>query len=213
MPVPNYINDGNWDLLERSEGGSIEFPFSDRGDNTTWKQQLHYMMDRDAYLHRGKRAPMTVVRTEMGQGYLTKLGNPRDCGGNLIEWTDTISSLPVTRTEPGTFAYTYQWWKAATESNVDPSKYFYNVTFDIEEQTFTVDADYTYEYFLNVRPPPLIKPRVFLLFGVLNQIGGTPVLGNRLVAEDSQVSIYESRIFERRTPFVKVNSAGQLLLA
>lgn len=208
MPVPNFINDGDWNQLIRSEGGDFEFPFSDRGDNVTFKQRIHYKMDRGAYR---PRQPMTILRSELGLCYLTKLGNPRDCGCNLIEWEDQFCSLPVTRIEPGTFAYTYQWWRGATEENVDPSKYFYKVNYDIEEQTFTVKADFKFEYFLNVAPQPLIKSRVFLRFGVLLSIGGTPILGNQLVAEDSCVSIYEGRIFERRTPFVKVNSTGQLV--
>lgn len=207
MPVPQQISDGNWSLLQRSEGGDFEFPFSDRGDHVTWKQRLHYKIDRNFY-NNTKRQPMTVVTTELGQGYLTKLGSPRDCGCNLVEWEDTISSLPITRIEPGSFSYTLQWWRAATSTDVDPSKYFYDVNFDIEEQTFTVAAEYEYEYFLNTQPAPLIKPRVFLLFGFLQSIGGTPVLGNRLVAEDSAINIYEGRIFERRTPYVKLNSYG-----
>lgn len=201
MPVPRQISDGNWNLLERSEGGSITFPFSDKGDNQTWRQQLHYKMDRQAYR---PRQTMSRVQGDLGLGYLTKLGDLRDAGCNLVEFEDTICSLPVTRTEPGTFNYTIQWWRATADTNVDPSKYFYNVNFDIEEQTFTVDADYKYEYFLNTRPPPLIKPRVFLLYGFLQEIGGTPISNNQIVGEDSSVTIYESRIFERRTPFVKV---------
>ena len=211
MAVPNQINDGDWNLLQRSEGGDFEFPFSDRGDFQTFQQRLHYKIDRNAYMARGHRQPMSVIRTELGIAYLTKLGKPRDCGCNLVEWEDEISSLPATRIEPGTFAYTYQWWRAATSSNVNPAKYFYDVNFDIEEQTFTVLAHFKYEYFLNAEPQPLIKPRVFLRFGILQSIGGTPILGNELVAEDSQVSIYACRIYERRTAFVKVNSAGNLV--
>lgn len=205
--MPKEINDGDWTALQRSEGGSITFPFSDKGDNVSWQQQLHYKIDRQSYRPRAK---MTQVQGDLGQGYLTKLGDIRDTSCGLVEWEDTISALPVTRIESGTFPYTYQWWRAASETNVNPSKYFYNVTFDIEEQTFTVDADYVFEYFL-LKPQPLIKPRVFLRFGVLLQIGGTPILGSRLVAEDSQVSIWQGGIYERRTPFVKVNSDGQLV--
>lgn len=208
MSVPNEINDGNWSALQRSEGGSITFPFSDRGDNATWQQQLHYKIDRPAYR---PRPTMSRVQGDLGVGYLTKLGDVRDTSCGLVEWEDTISALPAKRTESGAFAYTYQWWRATTGDNVDPSKYFYNVNFDIEEQTFTVDADYTFEYFLFKKPQPLIKPRVFLLYDKLMQIGGTPVLGNQLVAEDSQVTIWEAQIYERKTPFVKVNSVGQLV--
>lgn len=208
MAVPNFIDDGHWDLLQRSEGGDIEFPFSDRGDNVTWKQQIHYKQLRESYR---PRAAMTRIQCDLGFGYLTKLGSLSDCGGGLVEWKDTFSAVPNKRIEPGSFSYTYQWWRGVSEANVDPSKYFYNVNFDIEEQTFTVYCEYEYEYFINTAPQPLIKPRVFLLFGFLQSIGGTPVLGNRLVAEDSAVSIYEGKIYERRTPYVKVNSAGQLV--
>lgn len=209
MAVPNFIDDGNWSLLQRSEGGDIEFPFSEVGDNETWKQNLHYKIHRSAYR---PRKSMTKVQGDLGFGYLTKLGDLSDCGCGLVEWKDRICSLPSSRIEPGTFSYTLQWWRVTAETNVDPSKYFYDTNFDIEEQTFTVSADVQYEYFLNIQPPPLIKPRVFLLFGFLQTIGGTPILGNRLVAEDSQVSIYEGRIFERRTVYVKVNNVGQPVL-
>lgn len=206
--MPKQIDDGDWKALQRMEGGSIEFPFSDRGDNVTWKQRLKYRIDRASYR---PRQSMSLIQGDLGTGYLTKLGTISDVGCGLVEWEDTVCALPQNRVEPTTFAYTYQWWKATTDSGVNPSKYFYNVNFDIEEQTFTVLAHANFEYFLNTEPQPLIKPRVFLLFGKLNQIGGTPILGNELVAEDSNIEIYEGRIYERKTINVRVNADGQLV--
>lgn len=209
MSIPSVINDGNWNTIAGGEmAGDYQFPFAGRGEtNPAFKAVLKYRQDKSAYLPRPIMS--TFLQFTLGRGYLTKLGNPRDVGCGVFEYEDTFSSLPETRYEPGSFPYTRQWWKAIADVDVDPSKYFYTVNYDVEEQTFTVKARVVYEYFLNSEPAPLIKPRVFLLFGILNSIGGTPPetdpSGNTfIVAEDSQVTIYEGRIYERRTIQVQI---------
>lgn len=197
MSVPNQIDDGNWDLLPDIEGLAYEFPFGDKGDFVTFKASVPRKQDIGRY--QGPLAPMSVKNFPLGKAYLTKPGNPRNNSCGLFEWDDTYSSVPVGRKEYGSFAFTIQWWRLAVDGNVDPDKYFYSINYDIEEQTFTVQAEIEYEYFLNVAPVALLHPRVFLLFGQLQQIGGSPVIGQRVIAEDSQVSIYECKIFERRT--------------
>ena len=203
MPVPNFINDGDWGL-RIPMNVDFEFPFSDKGDNTTFRAAVKFRMDKGAYR---PAAQMSVFNFTLGQAYLTRLGSQSDLGCNICEFTDTYSSVPATRTEYGTYAYTQQWWTAIGDSGVDPDKYFYTVNFDIEEQTFTVAADVVYEYFPNTPPPPLIKPRVFLLFGFLQTIGGTPTIGQRIIAEDSTVEIYEGKIFCRRTIYARTRQA------
>lgn len=208
MSVPTQISDGDWRRLIPMEGGKIEFPFSDKGDNESFVETLKYRMDRGAFR---PRTSMTQTRCTLGTGYLVRQGDPHDVGCNLLEWEDRFAMVPNKRTEYGSFNYTAQWFATVIEANVDPSKYFYNVNYDIEEQTFTVSAEFEYEYFATTPPSALIKPRVFLLFGRMYNIGGTPVIGNRLVAEDSTVTIWEGKIYERRTPYVKLTSTGALV--
>jgi hypothetical protein len=76
----------------------------------------------------------------------------------------------------------------------------------LEETTITVSAQFQYEYFLFNAPQPLLKSRAFIMFGKLYTINGQPVIGQRVVAEDSEVTIYESQIFQRKTPYVNVGA-------
>lgn len=205
MSVPTIINDGDWDSLATPlEGMSYDFPFSDKGDFTTFKALVPFKQNIEAYR---PRALMTARDFTLGRAYLTKLGSPRNTSCGIFEWEDTYSSVPVARSEYGTFNYTMQWWRAIADANVNPDKYFYDVNYDIEEQTFTVPCEWRYEYFANAVPDPLIKPRVFLLFGFLQTIGGTPAPSGLIIAEDSAVSIYEGQIYERRTAYARIRVA------
>lgn len=189
MSVPNRIDDGNWNLLIPMQGGGYEFPFSDKGDNDTFKTTVKYRQDKNAYR---PRATMTKLRFTLGDAYLTRLGKPSDIGSNLYEWEDTFSSLPVTRTEYGSLVYNRQFYR------------FSNGAPEIAENSYPVPIAFVYEYFLNVPPNPFIAPRVYEVFGQLGYIGNLPTTNGLLVAEDSVVSIYEGKIFERKTPYVKL---------
>lgn len=202
MSVPTQINDGDW-TQRTPQSIEYDFPFSEVGDNQTFKARATYRMDKTAYR---PLASMSIANLpNFGIAYLTKLGETKDIGCGLYEFVDEFSSVPVTRIEYGSFTFTSQWWEATTASNVDPDKYFYDVTIDIEEQTFTIPAYYKYEYFLNVAPDPLLKSRIFLLFGKPFFIGSLPAYGRDIIADDSQVKIYAGKIFERKTPFVNLN--------
>lgn len=197
MAIPRQINDGNWNI-PAIQGIEYSFPFSDKGDGSTFKAQCLKYADKNSYR---ALAPMSTMQFPYGLGYLTKLGETRDIGSGIYEFTDEYSSLPINRTEFGNFAFTSQWFKGATESGVDPNKYFYEVSFDLEEQTFTVPCQYLYEYFLFQQPQPILKQRAYLLFGQMFEIqGGT--FNGLICAEDSQIKIYGGKIYERRTPFV-----------
>ncbi len=200
MPVPNFINDGNWNI-RTPMSVEYEFPFSEVGDDTTFKALATYRLDKTAFR---PLASMSIVRFDLGNAYLTKNGNPRDIGCGLYEFTDVFSAVPAARTEYGTYTYTYQAWRAVTADNLDPTKYFYDVTQDLEETTFTVPAAFQFEYFLNTPPNPLLKSRMFMQFGKLLSVNGAPINGNLVVADDSTVSIYGGKIYERKTPYVRI---------
>lgn len=203
MPVPSQIDDGNW-KTRQPMSTDYSIPFSDVGDNDTFKAKVTYRQDKLSY----RALPsMSVLSTPYGPAYLTKAGDTKDIGCGLYEFVDQFSSVPVKRTEYGSFTYTLQFYESVGESNVDPSKYFYTVTFDLEEQTFSTPCEIVYEYSINSPLTPLLKPRLIMLFGRLYFVGGIPLRGTKQVAEDSQVKIYEGRIFERRTIYVNVNPA------
>ena len=194
------INDGNW-RVKTPMSVEYSFPFSEVGDNSTFKARALYRQDKNAY---SPTQPMSIANFPLGNAYLTKLGEPRDIGCGLYEYIDEYSNLPISRTEYGSFTFTGQWFEASSKSDVDPSKYFYDVSIDFEEQTFTVGASFLYEYFLFQPPQPLLKRRMFLLFGLPFTIGGAPVIDQKIVAEDSSVTIYAGRIYQRRTPYVSL---------
>lgn len=206
MSVPQQIDDGDW-ALATDMSVEYDFPFSDKGDNDTFAARVKIRQDKQYYK---PVASMSKRKFDLGDAYLTKLGSPRDIGCGLYEYDNEYSAVPRNRVEPGSYGYTIQWWEGVAESNVDPSKYFYNVNFDLEEQTFTVSARVYYEYFKDTPPKPLIKPRVFLLFGILKTIGGTPNYNGEVIAEDSQISIWRAGIFCRRTVKVTISALGDV---
>lgn len=197
MGVPSQINDGNWSA-RAYESIEYRFPFSEKGDNTSFRAICKCRMDKNAYR---PLAPMSAQSLSLGTGFLVKAGEPRDIGCGLYEFQDEFCNVPITRYEYGTFTQTLQVYAAIADTGVDPAKYFYSVTFDLEEQTFTVPATFKYEYFQNTPPVPLLKSRLFMLFGRLYQINGTPANGQQIVIEDSQIDIYGGMIYERRTPY------------
>lgn len=204
--TPSIINDGDWSALSLMSV-EYDFPFSEVGDNITFQAYAVFRMDKLAYR---ARSAMSLYSFPLGTAYLTKLGRPSDIGNGLYEFTDVYSMIPQQRTEYGSFTYTLQFSESAGTSNVDPSKYFYDVTYDLEESTFTVAAQFLYEYFAFSAPSPVLKARAFMLFGKLYFIGGGPILsGSRIVAEDSQVTIWQGKIWQRRTPYVSINPVVQ----
>ncbi len=209
MSVPHVINDGNWNTLTPMSGDSIEFPFSDKGDNVTFKATIPYRQDKDAYR---PRATMSVLRHALGTCYLTKLGTPRDIGNNIYEFEDEFSSVPIKRIEQGSLPYVRQW---ATENITESGS-----SLQIDEVPFTLSAEFEFEYFRDKQPEPLIRPRVINIVGRPYAIGGFGLQfslvgapgNNRVVAEDSEVKIYEGRIYERRTPYIRLQPLRDVVL-
>lgn len=201
MPVPNIINDGNWNFAF-PESVEYEFPFSKVGDNASFLAKLTYSIDKLAY----RPFPsMSVQSFTLGRAYLTECGKPKDVGCGIYKATDIYSSLPNRRTEYGSYSYTLQQYATIASTGADPSKYFYDVTWDIDEQSFTLPAFFVFEYFAFQKPVPLLRNRFFQLFGKLYTVNGSPVLGALQVADDSTIKIYGGQIYERMTPYVQVN--------
>lgn len=184
MPIPTMLSDGNHtrELLVSQER---TFPFAGRGDGFSFEYTLKYQVDKDSFYRQGL---MSVKVFRPGRAYLVDHSPVRDIGKGIVEFERIYASVPRTRTEYTTIAYTQQ---------------YYNLTPEIFDVTFTMPGWYVYEYF-TTRPEPLIKPRVYIVGNVLKSIGGAPSSSGTRIAEDSEVGIYKAGIFYRRTPYVNV---------
>lgn len=200
MIVPWRVNDGNFLQPLLISDNAETYPFFERGDPTAFEKTFRYSMDRSVFLDKPLMDPINTIR---GTIYLVAKGDREDVGNGLIEQDLNYASVPATRTEPASVAFTRQWWRAATGGTQEHG-YVYDVNYEIAEQTFTMSGEIVYEYFRDEIPAPLIHPRAFLLWETLQSIGGTPSRSGRIVAEDSVVSIYKGRIYERATPYVKI---------
>jgi len=203
MSVPPIrVNDGSHNV-EIEIARDYVHPFFDRGDDQSFEVVVTYSIDKDFFRFKRK---MSVIITPFGPAYLVEHGDAKDRGDNLFEYELTYASIPARRTEGASVSFTQQWWKAMTSTAdgnkiANPSKYFYNVDFDIEEQQFTVAGEIEYEYF-TAKPAPLIRPRVYLLFGLLRYVNAPNAgISGRIVVEDSEVGIYKGGIFFRKTVY------------
>lgn len=195
--TPWRVNDGNWvNPLVVKDG--YRFPFSDRGDTGSFEYVQVEHFDKSLL---PRRASMTAIRTGYGTAYLTEVGDLEDQGDGIFEQQCVFSSVPNTRVEGASLNYTLQL-KRATIGDAQEHGFLYPVNFELAELTFTVSAEIQYEYFAFIRPQPLLKPRLALVFEAMYSIGGLPPSAGRVAAEDSEVTLYKGKIYCRRTPFV-----------
>lgn len=177
-----------------------DFPFLPV-DDVTFIARQRYLLDKAAYWTKRRRL-MNAVAFPGGTAYCIRPGAPRDNGNGLYDITDVFGSLPVTRSEYGTYSFTQQWIESIADTGADPSKYFYDVTWDITEQCFTIPCRTLYEYSLFTKPTPLLKQRAFMVFGRAEIIGSGPLQSGEIVADDSTIRIYGGQIYERKTVLV-----------
>lgn len=198
--APWRVNDGNWNIGLLVKDG-YRWPFADRGDSQSFEYTTTERVDKSQL---PRRTSMSARATGYGVAYLTEIGDLEDTGDGVWEQQCTYSSVPVKRIEGASINYTLQLWRA-TIGDAQEHGFFYNVNFELAELTFTYSAEIEYEYFAFNRPLALLKPRVALIFERMWYIGSVPPTQSRVVAEDSEVTLYKGKIYCRRTPYITIN--------
>lgn len=197
--APFRVDDGNWKIAKTIKDG-FRFPFFDRGDGRTFEYIRRQSFDRNFPPNQNV---MDAVQTIGGIAYLVERGDWEDQGFGIYEQENVYTSIPATRSEGASINYTLQL-KRATIGDAMDHGFFYNVNFELAELTFTCSAEIVYEYFASTRPQPILKPRLELVFEAMYSIGGLPPTSGRVAAEDSEVTLYKGRIYQRRTPYVTI---------
>lgn len=199
MASPRQIDDGDWSVKSQVGIAVPSYPLFSRGDGGAWQARATFQQDIDSYLRPSLMSRRTIGG--LGLGYLVDVGDATDTGCGIMEWDEIYCSLPSTRTEPMAYPHVIQYWRTKISGGDD--KYFYNVTHDIEEIAFTMGGYMEYEYFVNTRPKPLIKNRVFLIYEKMYKIGSpSQSPSGTMVADDSSITTYMGRIYERATPYI-----------
>jgi hypothetical protein len=178
-PAPWRVDDGNHDILLET-GRDLRFPFTERGDGDSFEYIIKYKQDKVAF----RKLPlMTAMDFPLGKAYFVNQGDPTDDGFGQYEFTRTFASLPNTRTEGETVA-----WTLSIVTIVGPLSTQDNFA-------AVATADVVYEYFLNVKPDT-IRAQRFYISGYLPE---------RLLIQDSEVSIYKGKIFQRKSYYANVS--------
>lgn len=196
MPVPRIVDDGSKAVAYQVGASEKVLPFFDRGDPVSWEFRRKMRVQQDKY----KRGVlMQQFNTEFGAAYLVEEGPASPIGLGLLEYEQTLASKPEKRTEYSTIVYSFAFssqqlsydWQEPPESPT------------LIENPWTVPCDVDYEYFLQ-RPPQITAPRLLIVFGSIIKVAGwgTFVPGQRIAAEDSEITIYKGGIYQRKTPYI-----------
>jgi len=197
MAVPIIVDDGDFDIPQQNGADEYSLPFFDRGDGVSWEVKRKMRVASASYI---RPKLMRKVKTKFGNAYLVEASDPSEAGNALVEWTETFASLPETRTEGGSIAYSVQFLSTQAVYDFADAP----ASPEVSEMPLTLACDFVWEYFLD-RPAPLISPRVAVINGTIFRLGdfGTFIAGNPVVAEDSEVGIYKGGIYYRKTPYVR----------
>lgn len=194
MSSPTYYDDGNFATALQNGAWSYSFPFADKGDGATFTATR---LMRQRATSRTKPVLMTARTFNLGRAFLVSVSDSRDVGQGLSEWEETWASLPKTRREYGSIAYTLQ--SLLTTFSSEGNSYLLN------EFTSTRDSAIVYEYSLNQPLPRIIAPFVLLqdsqhvyIFGGW----GTFNPGQEILAQDTQSEIYMCRIYCRKSVLI-----------
>lgn len=198
MPVPRYIDDGNFAKAMPNGAPDFSLPFSNVGDNTSFEMRQLYRQDARYY----RPIPiMTTVRTQLGNAYLVAESPTRGIGNGLLEFYRTFASVPITRNWEGTsINYPIQFVQTNAGDDDNPP------TYALGEINITLSAQVVWEYFL-FKPPIIYAPKAEVLFQTfLYKFGGygLPRINNVVPAQDSTVDLYKGLIYYRKTLYVAV---------
>ena len=189
MSVPNYLNDGNYNIARQVGCDEWSTPFSTVGDQKTFELRRTMRIAEPFY----KRSrDMQRITTRKGIAYLVEESETSNIGLGILEYTLTYANVPKTRVEYTSVAYGRQFLITSGE---EPS---------VVEIVQTRPVRVYYEYALKPLDP-ILAPTVEIVDGVAIAIAGWGrfVAGKLYPAEDSIVGFYKSRIFFRRTIYIK----------
>jgi len=187
MAVPSIVDDGDFSEPMQNGGDEYTMPFYAKGDDVSWEITRKMRVASEYYV---RPKLMQKVKTRFGNAYRVDMTDPSESGNSLVEWTETLASLPVKRIEGSTIVWALQFLDSATP--------------EVAEIPMTLTAEFEYEYFLT-QPEPIIAPKVAIIAGQIAIFNnwGTFYGGQRIAAEDSDVGIYKGRIYYRKTPYIR----------
>lgn len=189
MSVPKYINDGDYNIARQVGCNEWSTPFSSVGDQYSFELTRTYRIAEVKY----KRTPeMQRIQTTKGIGYMVEESDASNIGLGILEYTLTYANVPRRRKEYTSIGYARQFLDTSSE---EPS---------VVELVQTRAAIVDYEY--GLKPfDPILAPTVEVVGGHAIAIAGWGkfVAGRYYPAEDSTVGLYRSRIYFRRTIYIK----------
>ena len=189
MSVPKYLNDGNYNTAQQVGCDEWSTPFSAVGDQKSFELRRTYRISEPLYK---RSTDMKRITTRKGIAFLVEESETSNVGLGILEYTLTYASVPANRTEYTSIAYGRQFLVTSGE---EPS---------VVELVQTRPAAVYYEYSLKLLKP-ILAPTVEIVDGVAIAIAGWGrfVAGKLYPAEDSSIGIYKSRIFFRRTIYIR----------
>ena len=201
MSVPEQIDDGNWGETHY-ETVDINYPFSGRGDDVSIEFTATFTIDKRKYNRRAVGTEIEMRRYDL-RGYLVDPGSPRDIGNGLFKISRTYASVPNTREEKTSISLTIPILFNQPLPDVPR----------IESFTRTFSGYTKFEYSLTEFEPLfafdmfILQERVYK-FGSDARYGRTIPEPGPYLAQDSEVGIYKSIIFYRKSTYAIIPPAG-----
>ena len=198
MSSPSYYDDGNFTIAQQNGPWLFAFPFSEKGDSSTFTATRKVRQKATAIK---KPALMSKLNFNLGTTYLVSISETKDVSNGLVEWEEIWASVPVSRREYGSITYTLQDLHITFSSA--------GRTPTLLEYTTTRDAAFLYEYSVGKPLPRRIAPVVVIqnVEGSQSIYGfggwGTFTTGTEILAQDTTSSIYIGKIYERRSVLIE----------
>lgn len=192
MPVPIYVDSGNFKVAQQIRDWEFDYPFAADGDNSTFiarrtmRVQSGYQTTRGMY---GR-----LLFRNRGYAYFSDITPLRavDAQSRLVDYDEIWASVPNKRTTYETISYAEQY--LIRPIGEDP------YILDVVKST---NAATVWEY--GLQPLRQLKaPRLQELAGRIYSLNGWGQIeeGASVLAEDSQNSIYMGRIYQRKSYYV-----------
>ena len=183
--VVGVFDDGDWSTAAACSPPLVEFPFEDQGDSETIIIRQRFQQAFASYTTLPPLTPHEVYP----QALFISDGPQRDLGGGKIEFERMWAMVPVTRQEPESFLYQYQFI-VITSSNDNGAV---STTGALGNVPFSTASTVTYDYYtpdqaaaypLEQAPRILeIASNTFLKIGY----GDLHLSGSYVVSSDQQI--------------------------
>ncbi len=214
MSIPAYIDDGDFSVPKQNGANSFSLPFFSRGDGKSFEVRQRWrvasasfkaptLMQKKTFTAGSgfnSTGQLQLLAGSLGVSYLVECSDPDDVGNGLVEYAVTYASLPKTRKEGTSIVYPMQF--LSTSGNYDfttppPAP-------EVAELQYPMAAEVEYTYTIN-RPPPLLAPRVEVLFGRVFNFNSWGVfqLGQRVLAQDAEITLYKGTMYQQRAIYIR----------